>query len=112
MRRSCGLGLFTLGPGSLRGMAPHRLPIQVPIKIVPLLKLLLTFRHSAAIHEATAPNLNLRVKSLSARSFSVVIMANDEMLTDDYVAELLAKDAKESTIKYSSLGLEAFAQSK
>lgn len=78
----------------------------------PLLKLLLTFRRSAAIHEATAPNLDLRVKHLSARSCSVVIMANDEILTDDYVAELLAKDAKESTIKYSSLGLEAFAQSK
>ena len=39
-------------------------------------------------------------------------MANDEMLTDDYVASLLAKDAKESSIKYSALGLEAFAPSK
>jgi hypothetical protein len=39
-------------------------------------------------------------------------MANDEILTDDYVAELLAKDAKESAIKYSSMGLDAFKQSK
>jgi hypothetical protein len=39
-------------------------------------------------------------------------MANDEILTDDYVASLLAKDAKESSIKYSALGLEGFAQSK
>ena len=36
-------------------------------------------------------------------------MANDDILTDDYVASLLAKDAKESSIKYSSLGLEAFS---
>jgi hypothetical protein len=39
-------------------------------------------------------------------------MAKDEILTDDYVAGLLAKDAKESSIKYSSLGLDAFAQSR
>jgi hypothetical protein len=39
-------------------------------------------------------------------------MANQEILTDDYVAELLAKDARESSIKYSSLGLKAFTQSK
>jgi hypothetical protein len=36
-------------------------------------------------------------------------MAKDELLTDDYVASLLAKDAKESSIKYSALGLEAFS---
>lgn len=36
-------------------------------------------------------------------------MANQEVLTDDYVAELLAKDARESSIRYSALGLEAFA---
>ena len=36
-------------------------------------------------------------------------MAKDELLTDDYVASLLAKDAKESPIKYSALGLEAFS---
>jgi hypothetical protein len=39
-------------------------------------------------------------------------MANEEILTDDYIADLLAKDAKESNIKYSSMGLEAFKQSK
>merc|ERR1711939_102231 len=38
-------------------------------------------------------------------------MATDD-LTDDYVASLLAKDAKESSIKYSSVGLEAFGRSK
>ncbi|CZR63929.1 related to TSM1-component of TFIID complex [Phialocephala subalpina] len=36
----------------------------------------------------------------------------DEELTDDYVAKLLAKDAKETSVKYSTLGLQAFAQSK
>ncbi|KAH6716109.1 hypothetical protein BKA61DRAFT_337999 [Leptodontidium sp. MPI-SDFR-AT-0119] len=38
-------------------------------------------------------------------------MASED-LTDDYVASLLAKDAKESSIKYSSVGLEAFGRSK
>jgi hypothetical protein len=33
-------------------------------------------------------------------------------LSDEYVASILAKDAKESTIRYSALGLEGFAQSK
>jgi len=37
-------------------------------------------------------------------------MTNEEIMTDDYVAGLLAKDAKESSIKYSALGLEAFTQ--
>ncbi|KAE8442090.1 hypothetical protein EG329_003848 [Mollisiaceae sp. DMI_Dod_QoI] len=36
----------------------------------------------------------------------------DEELTDDYVAKLLAKDAKETSIKYSALSLEAFSPSK
>jgi hypothetical protein len=39
-------------------------------------------------------------------------MGNDDILTDEYVASLLAKDAKESSIKYSALGLEGFATSK
>jgi hypothetical protein len=39
-------------------------------------------------------------------------MGNDDNLTDEYVASLLAKDAKESSIKYSALGLEGFANSK
>jgi hypothetical protein len=40
------------------------------------------------------------------------VMANNEILTDEYVASLLAKDAKESSIKYSALGLEGFASSR
>ncbi|KAJ4399362.1 hypothetical protein N0V85_006040 [Neurospora sp. IMI 360204] len=39
-------------------------------------------------------------------------MGNDTMITDDYVAELLAKEASEASIKYSSMGLEAFRSTK
>ncbi|KAK3954979.1 hypothetical protein QBC32DRAFT_368174 [Pseudoneurospora amorphoporcata] len=39
-------------------------------------------------------------------------MANDTIITDDYVAELLAKEASEASIKYSSMGLEAFKSTK
>ncbi|KAF4633995.1 hypothetical protein G7Y89_g4114 [Cudoniella acicularis] len=39
-------------------------------------------------------------------------MANEGNLSDEYVAGLLAKDAKESTIKYSAVGLEGFTNSK
>ena len=35
-------------------------------------------------------------------------MSNDELLTDDYVAGLLAQDAKDCSLKYSAMGLEAF----
>lgn len=35
-------------------------------------------------------------------------MSAEDALTDDYVASLLAKDAKESSIKYSAMGLQAF----
>jgi hypothetical protein len=33
---------------------------------------------------------------------------NETILTDDAVAEILAKEAKDASIKYSSMGLEAF----
>jgi hypothetical protein len=35
-------------------------------------------------------------------------MPNDDILTDDYVAGLLAKDAKDCSLKYSAMGMEAF----
>ncbi|TWU74418.1 hypothetical protein ED733_003759 [Metarhizium rileyi] len=35
-------------------------------------------------------------------------MSNDEFLTDDYVARLLAQDAKDCSLKYSAMGMEAF----
>lgn len=38
-------------------------------------------------------------------------MPADE-LSDDYVAGLLANDAKDSSIKYSALGLQAFLPNK
>ncbi|KAH6671844.1 hypothetical protein B0J14DRAFT_81872 [Halenospora varia] len=39
-------------------------------------------------------------------------MANEDILTDDYVANLLTKDARESSIKYSAMGLEGLVNSK
>ncbi|KAL6896956.1 hypothetical protein GGI43DRAFT_385590 [Trichoderma evansii] len=35
-------------------------------------------------------------------------MPNDEFLTDEYVAGLLAKEASDCSIKYSAMGMEAF----
>lgn len=35
-------------------------------------------------------------------------MANDEILTDDYVAGLLAKEASDCSLKFSAMGMEAF----
>lgn len=35
-------------------------------------------------------------------------MPNDDILTDDYVAGLLAKEASDCSIKYSAMGMEAF----
>lgn len=37
---------------------------------------------------------------------------HDTMLTDDAVAELLAKEASDATNKYSSMGLGAFKSTK
>ncbi|KAK4452833.1 hypothetical protein QBC34DRAFT_397095 [Podospora aff. communis PSN243] len=39
-------------------------------------------------------------------------MPNNTILTDDYVAGVLAKEASEASIKYSSMGLEAFRSPK
>jgi len=39
-------------------------------------------------------------------------MANDTILTDDYVAELLTKEASDASIKYSSIGVDAFKSTK
>ncbi|KAL2107340.1 hypothetical protein VUR80DRAFT_5377 [Thermomyces stellatus] len=39
-------------------------------------------------------------------------MPNDELLTDDYVADLLAKDARDCSLKYSTMGMEAYTSSR
>lgn len=39
-------------------------------------------------------------------------MANDELLTDDYVAGLLANEANDCSLKYSALGMDAFRSNK
>lgn len=38
-------------------------------------------------------------------------MGNDELLTDDHVADLLAKEAKDCSLKYSTMGMEAYTSS-
>lgn len=38
-------------------------------------------------------------------------MGNDDLLTDDHVAELLAKEAKDCSSKYSTMGMEAYTSS-
>ncbi|KAM0291129.1 hypothetical protein ACHAO9_004246 [Fusarium lateritium] len=37
---------------------------------------------------------------------------NDELLTDDYVADLLAQEASDCSIKYSAMGMEAYRTNK
>ena len=37
---------------------------------------------------------------------------NDSILTDDYVAGLLSKEAGDRSLKYSSMGLEAYRDTK
>lgn len=39
-------------------------------------------------------------------------MGSDDLLTDDFVADLLAKEASDCSIKYSALGMEAFRSDK
>lgn len=43
---------------------------------------------------------------------AVAQMSNDELLTDDYVAGLLAQDAKDCSLKYSAMGMDAFRDNK
>ncbi|POS78319.1 hypothetical protein DHEL01_v203280 [Diaporthe helianthi] len=38
-------------------------------------------------------------------------MGNDDLLTDDHVAELLSKEAKDCSLKYSTMGMEAYTSS-
>ena len=35
-------------------------------------------------------------------------MADDALLSDEFVADLLAKEAKDCSLKYSTMGLEAY----
>ncbi|KAJ0123469.1 hypothetical protein J7T55_011934 [Diaporthe amygdali] len=38
-------------------------------------------------------------------------MGNDDFLTDEHVADLLAKEAKDCSLKYSTMGMEAYTSS-
>lgn len=37
---------------------------------------------------------------------------NDELLTDDYVADLLSQEASDCSLKYSAMGMEAYRTNK
>ena len=39
-------------------------------------------------------------------------MGNNDLLTDEYVAEVLVKEAQDCSLKYSAMGLEAFKTQK
>ena len=39
-------------------------------------------------------------------------MSNDELLTDEHVAELLAKDAQDCSLKFSTMGMQAYRSDK
>ncbi|KAF4975427.1 hypothetical protein FZEAL_7775 [Fusarium zealandicum] len=39
-------------------------------------------------------------------------MPNDEILTDDYVADLLAQEASDCSLKYSAMGMDAYRENK
>lgn len=51
------------------------------------------------------PDALFLLAALSTR-VKPTIMPTRDQFSDDYVAELLAKDAKKSTAKYSSYGLQ------
>ena len=44
--------------------------------------------------------------------FLLPTMPPDDLLTDDYVAELLAKEASDCSLKYSAMGLDAYKSTK
>lgn len=42
---------------------------------------------------------------------ALLTMGNDDFLTDEHVADLLAKEAKDCSLKYSTMGMEAYTSS-
>lgn len=44
-------------------------------------------------------------------SCSCFNMGNNDLLTDDHVADILAKEAKDCSLKYSTMGMEAYTSS-
>ena len=45
--------------------------------------------------------------STTSPTGATTIMSNDELLTDDYVADLLAKEAADHSLRYSSIGMDS-----
>ncbi|PHH74869.1 hypothetical protein CDD80_2778 [Ophiocordyceps camponoti-rufipedis] len=44
---------------------------------------------------------------ISTQLRALLVMPHDEILTDDYVADLLAQEAKDYSLRYSAMGMEA-----
>lgn len=79
--------------------------------------------HSSPLSVVDAPTLRCTyqgvgqplLRSLRLLYFILEVisqMSNDELLTDDYVAGLLAQDANDCSLKYSAMGMEAFRDNK
>ena len=51
--------------------------------------------------------LHRSFEELKLLQSSVVVMPKEDQFSDDYVASLLAKDAKDSTARYLTSGLQA-----
>jgi hypothetical protein len=47
----------------------------------------------------------------SAVLFSIS-MTNDDLLTDEFVADMLAKEAQDCSLKFSAMGMEAYRSNK
>ncbi|KAG5936083.1 hypothetical protein E4U53_000290 [Claviceps sorghi] len=63
----------------------------------------------SSLNATTRSNIARLCLRLVAHDFE---MSHHELLTDDYVAGLLAQDAKDCSLKYSAMGMEAFRDNK
>lgn len=68
------------------------------------------FFTSTPTQQATTTDYLFAVASSSRKRLSI-IMGNDDLLTDDYVANMLADEAKDCSLKYSTIGMEAYTSS-
>lgn len=78
--------------------------------LVPTAACLSVTRHSLSVLHGV-PSVRERIPPIGTLR-SAAKMPNDELLTDDYVADLLAKDARDCSLKYSTMGMEAYTSSR
>ena len=57
--------------------------------------------------DSERPYINKHTSKAQGVTSPLFAMPKEEYLSDDFVASLLCRDAKENTIKYSALGLES-----